>query len=102
MKQRKLPCWTDVVFEFRYDDETGELFWKNPRQGRNLKKPAGHVSKLSGYRIIAFDGMQLNAHDLVWLRHNIEPPVGFVRHLNGRRTDNRIKNLYDDGVSDFI
>lgn len=102
MKAKEYPHWTRVVLDFSYDKGTGNLFWKEAGQGRNLKRPAGHISKLSGYRIISYNGKQHPAQDLVWLRHQINPPVGFIRHFNKCRTDNRIENLYDDGICDFL
>ena len=81
----------------RYDPLTGEFRW-NPRSGRqgswcNLDRPAGHISKQSGYLTIRIDKKLHQAHRLAWLLHYGEWPPQHIDHINGLRLDNRIGNL---------
>lgn len=75
---------------FNYVD--GELYWKNAGRKRNLSKPAGHINKKSGYRQIGINRKHYEAHQLVWIYFNEEPPK-YIDHINHIKLDNRIENL---------
>lgn len=86
----------------RYDKETGQLFWKEPRQGRSLKVPAGHFSSATGGRIVSINTFPFKAEYLIWLLENDgQKPLGTIRHRDGKKYNNRIENLYDD-FFDFL
>lgn len=93
---------TNLKETFRYDEVTGELYWKHPRQGRSLKRPAGHITETTGHKVIFFNRQPCKTEYVVWLLHGFEIPKGRIRHINGNPSDNRIENLYDEGVHDFI
>jgi hypothetical protein len=61
----------------------------------NAKKGdiAGTVDKTTGYMRVNFDGKVHYVHRLVWALSHGELPNGFIDHINGIKTDNRISNL---------
>jgi hypothetical protein len=88
---------TDVLRSmFRYDAETGKLYWlprpSDPRWNRVFaEKEAGGIDG-KGYVRIRTEGNNWNAHRVVWkLVYDEEPE--FVDHINGDRADNRLVNL---------
>ena len=74
---------------FEYKD--GHLFWKKPKQRRNLSEPAGHLRK-DGYVIIGINGKYCSAHRLVFLMHHGHLPQE-IDHIDGNRSNNAIENL---------
>lgn len=83
---------------FSYDAETG-LFVRiknvsNAKQGSILKKQDS-----KGHLQVRIDGKQYAVHRLVWLFCFGEFPQNSIDHINGIRTDNRLKNLRDVNVS---
>lgn len=96
---------SDLQKLMRYCPETGALFWKErPREffkkdgecirwnGRYAGREAFRVSG-NGYRSgMIFRKMHM-AHKVCWALHYGEWPNGFIDHINGNRSDNRIINL---------
>ena len=77
---------------FRYDPETGFIYWIAKGKGKIKKKPAG--SKLfSGYIGICIGSKRIQAHRIAWFLHYGQWPDKQIDHINGIRTDNRIVNL---------
>jgi hypothetical protein len=91
---------------FEYDEETGELIWK--------ERPLSHFSceasmkctntmkvgsvagvSSSGYSKIKIAGDSYQVHTLVWKYHTGLNPVGQIDHINGDSLDNKFKNLRD-------
>jgi hypothetical protein len=77
---------------FRYDPETGKVFWRIPVPRRRIGDEAGSVYS-TGYRVIRYKGECLMAHRLAWLLHYGEAPPDLIDHVNGDTCDNRIGNL---------
>jgi hypothetical protein len=78
---------------FRYDPETGVIFWKKNPQKRNcIGNPAGTLHK-TGYYIIGLDGQHYAAHRLAWFLVNQRWPLHQIDHINRIRSDNRLSNL---------
>jgi hypothetical protein len=80
----------DVRSLFRYDPNTGNLYWIKNRIGCNIGKPAGCLSR--DYVVIRIDGILYQSHRLIWLHQTGEWPVE-VDHINGNPSDNRWANL---------
>ena len=75
-----------------YDKSTGEFTWICKRRGASKKKLAGTKTKI-GYTMIMIDGKYYLAHRLAWLYVYGEMPKLSIDHINGKKDDNRIKNL---------
>lgn len=77
---------------FRYDSESGHLYWIAPGKGRIKKKPAGTLVR-AGYIGVMIDGKRHYVHRIAWALHHGSHPVDQLDHINGIKTDNRIVNL---------
>jgi len=79
---------------WRYDQETGELFWRvrrgTAREGAVAGTPSGN-----GYLLVRFGGRLYKVHRVIWLIVTGAWPANQIDHLNGKRSDNRIANLSD-------
>lgn len=80
---------------FDYDPDTGLLTWKIRTSnrayiGREAGSPDGQ-----GYRILMLDKCLLRTHRVAFAHYYGAWPVGFIDHINGNRSDNRISNLRD-------
>mgnify|MGYP003630913526 FL=1 len=79
--------------KYRYCPDTGKFYSKKsiPRH----KKSGDEVGFLNsnGYVMLSFEGKQVRAHRAAWLMSYGEVPDGQIDHINGEKTDNRIKNL---------
>lgn len=77
-----------------YDPDSGLFRWLVTRKGASKSKAAG--SKMThGYIAIRIDGKDYTAHRLAWLYVYGVEPSGYIDHINGDRSDNRIVNLRD-------
>lgn len=78
----------------RYDKETGLLWWKQPKPGRQLGAPAGSKDKKDYIRIMINYRMYA-AHRLAWLLYYGEWPKGVIDHIDRDCSNNKISNLRD-------
>ena len=84
-----------------YNPETGVITNKVDRgvlRGGMVSAFAGEVSGYvndHGYRLIQIDGILYSAHRLGWFMHYGSWPKEELDHKNGKRDDNRIKNLQE-------
>ena len=74
-----------------YNPETGEMYWRERKQGRKF----GLLGSLDGkgHLRICINGKQHAAHRLAWLYVHGEWPKDQIDHINCVKTDNRIANL---------
>jgi hypothetical protein len=79
---------------WRYEPETGFLFWTNapeafaPFRGKQAFTSTGS----HGYAQTNYRGQVVLAHRIAWVLMHGEWPLQ-IDHINGVRTDNRLKNL---------
>lgn len=79
---------------FRYETTTGQLFWRNPEQGRKSKGLVGTLNH-KGYLYTRISGRIYKVHRLIWLLLHGEhaPSDMHVDHIDGNKLNNRIENL---------
>lgn len=83
---------TDLKEIFRYEPETGTIFWKKNYRKSFIGKPAGNIST-DKYRVITYQGKTYKAHRLAFYLVNGAWPSGPIDHINGVKDDNRWQNL---------
>lgn len=90
--------------QLSYNLETGEFWWKVPAQGRNRSKPAGHISKSTGYRSILIKAgtktRPFVAHRLAWFYVYGIWPKHYLDHIDRNRSNNHISNLREASHSE--
>ncbi len=79
-----------------YDPETGLFTWKHGDEVNvhYRGKPAGSLKK-NGYIQISYRYKKYYAQSLAILYTTNRLPQGRVRHINNKRSDNRLVNLLD-------
>ncbi|WP_219847579.1 HNH endonuclease [Burkholderia multivorans] len=92
---------------FRYEQETGKLFWKKkPSNKSNRIKPGDEVGNLfrgtrgNHYMQCSVDKRKYVLHRIVWLLHHGVFPSGEIDHIDGNCLNNRIENLRDVSALD--
>lgn len=107
LPEKDMPHSIDQIRELlRYDPETGDLWWKVPRKGVQMSKPAGttvHVIETRFhadmpiirspvYRKVVIDRFEYCSHTLAWaITHGVWPEE--IKHLDGDGCNNRLSNL---------
>lgn len=79
---------------FDYDPETG-LFTRKVAVSASASGRVMTNLNTGGHVQFAIDRHLYQAHRLAWLYVNGSFPSGFIDHINGVKTDNRIANLRD-------
>lgn len=75
-----------------YNPETGELTHNQSRSGVTKGRRAGYFN-FRGYIEVHLFGRLYRGHRIAWLLHYGEWPTAEIDHINGLKSDNRIKNL---------
>ena len=78
-----------------YNTDTGVMTWHDCslNQGKIRGKEAGHLNKKTSYRYININKFKILAHRAAWAVHHGHFPAGYIDHINGDPTDNRLCNL---------
>lgn len=115
MDKRQPPCPSLLRQLILYKPDTGLLFWKergpehfdvdDPLRAANVFN-AMHAGARAGsqggkgYRVVGILGGPLLEHRVAWALHYGRWPRHSIDHINGDRTDNRIRNLRDVPVTE--
>lgn len=77
---------------FRYDQETGLLFWLKSKGTSRAGDVAGSVRR--GMHVqLKWGGEYVLGHHVAWALHHGVWPTGYVEHIDGDATNNRASNL---------
>jgi HNH endonuclease len=89
--------------QLSYNPDTGEFWWKAPKQRRRMDRPAGSMQS-GGYRHIriTIDGKSLDffSHRLAWLYVYGVWPKSHLDHIDRNRSNNRLSNLREVNASE--
>lgn len=87
------PSALQLMAELAYEPTTGLFRWrrKNGQRGR-VGEVAGCPSN-EGYIVIRFQRKAYKAHRLAWVFTHGEEPEDTIDHIDGDRSNNRIRNL---------
>jgi hypothetical protein len=92
-EQEKMKLTHDKLIEaLDYDPFSGEFIHTGNTNKRVAGKVAGFLSG-KGYVQISICDVAYLAHRLAWFYVNAEWPQGHIDHINGIKSDNRIRNL---------
>jgi len=93
-KRRILPDVEELHRLFRYDRETGKLYWKiSPTFARiKVGDEAGCLNS-TGYLRVKIQRKNYYIHRIIYkMCHKVEPPT-YLDHINQIKSDNRLENL---------
>ena len=85
------PSKNDLIKEFDYLPETGQLVRKHSTKGYPPNRKVGRKTD-KGYLVTTFNGKTYKVHHLVWIFHG-KSNCEEIDHINRVRSDNRIENL---------
>lgn len=77
---------------FRYEKESGFLYWRVRGKKRSVTDPAGTKTN-RGYVAISVCEKKFYRHRIVWAIHYGKLPELGLDHINGIKGDDRIENL---------
>ena len=84
----------EIKFYFRYDKDTGLLYWRRSKRGIKRNSPVGSFNN-KGYLKATLHTRGLLVHRIIWVLVYGKFPEQEIDHINGNKTDNRIENLRD-------
>ena len=92
-KRLILPDVEELHRLFRYDRETGKLYWKISTTNRiKVGDESGSLNS-QGYLRVKIQSKPYYIHRIIYkMCHKVEPPA-YLDHINQIKTDNRLENL---------
>ncbi len=94
LRTENIDLLTRLHQVFEWDDEKQELTRKRQTSGRvKVGDVAGILHKPSGYEFVSVDGKHYKKHRIIFALANGCWPEKDIDHINGDRSDNRLKNL---------
>jgi len=78
-----------------YDPESGHLYWAKTMSGRAKAGNLAGSKNGEGYIQVQVKKRAYLAHRVAWFLTHGNWPENDIDHINGDKTDNRIKNLRD-------
>ena len=86
--------WEDISAIFRYDPETGYIWWTDHYtvQAERVNERAGNTHS-SGRMYVNVGKRRILAHRMAWFLYYKEWPKDQIDHINHDQMDNRILNL---------
>lgn len=75
-----------------YDVKSGYFWWLEPKQGRDMERPAG-TENHNGYRQVNINGTSYSQHRLAFFYMTGEWPPEYVDHIDGNPRNNAWDNL---------
>jgi hypothetical protein len=81
-----------VEYLFRYDPDTGAVYWRRYRGGRRADTNHDRVDENGQWRVVLGHTLY-PAAQIAWLLGHGEWPTFPIVHLNGDINDNRLANL---------
>lgn len=82
-----------VRSRFYYNKKTGDFLWKTTKSAKTkINTVAGHITEAGHVRIVLYRRSYL-AHRLIWLWVTGKWPKYELDHRNGKKSDNRWRNL---------
>lgn len=82
----------DARERFRYDDASGDLFWRI-KTGRNVKIGARAFTITKGRKTVRIGGVRLPQSHVVWLHQKGALPLDELDHRDRDSLNDRIDNL---------
>ncbi len=83
---------SSLKYLISYDHESGVLTWVKSRGTKKSGSKAGTVNS-HGYVSVQVNKKIYRATSLIWVLVYGRMPNGFIDHINGNTTDNRLINL---------
>ena len=92
-KRRILPDVEELHRLFRYDRETGKLYWKISTSNRIKVGDEAGSPHSGGYVCVKIQSKKYLIHRIIYkMCHKVEPPT-YIDHINQIKSDNRLENL---------
>lgn len=85
--------YSEAMELFKYNPDTGELFWNKTVNSRAKKGKAIDNISENGYIQFQYLGKKYYAHRIIYFICNGTYPKEFVDHIDGNRSNNKRDNL---------